>query len=71
MSPGAHTGDGSTDLIIVRKTHHVNYLRYLVRSVMVMVMMVMVVLVPLMMKHLIVVNYLHCLVWSVQTDTPA
>ena len=52
MSPGAHTGDGSTDLIIVRKTHHVNYLRYLVRSV-----MVVVVLVPLMMKHLIVVNY--------------
>ena len=64
MSPGAHTGDGSTDLIIVRKTHHVNYLRYLVRSVMLVV-------VPLMMKHLIVVNYLHYLVWSVQTDTPA
>ena len=59
MSPGAHTGDGSTDLIIVRKTHHVNYLRYLVRSVMVMLVMVMVmvVLMPLMMKHLIVVNY--------------
>ena len=31
MSPGAHTGDGATDLILVRKTHHVNYLRYLVR----------------------------------------
>lgn len=31
MSPGAHTGDGATDLIIVRQTHHVNYLRYLVR----------------------------------------
>jgi len=31
MSPGAHTGDGATDLIIVRRTHHVNYLRYLVR----------------------------------------
>lgn len=31
MSPGAHTGDGATDLIIVRRTHHLNYLRYLVR----------------------------------------
>ena len=50
MSPGAHTGDGSTDLIIVRKTHHVNYLRYLIRSVMLVVL-------PLIMKHLIVVNY--------------
>lgn len=31
ISPGAHTGDGSTDLILVKRTGHLNYLRYLVR----------------------------------------
>merc|ERR1719320_1472720 len=32
MSPGAHTGDGSTDLIIVHKTSYLNYFRYLFRT---------------------------------------
>ena len=32
MSPAAHTGDGATDLIIVHKTSHFNYFRYLFRT---------------------------------------
>lgn len=32
MSPSAHTGDGATDLIIVKKTSHLNYFRYLFRT---------------------------------------
>jgi len=32
LSPSAHTGDGTTDIIIVHKTHHLNYLRYLYRT---------------------------------------
>jgi len=32
MSPGAHTGDGSTDLIIVHNTSLLNYFRYLFRT---------------------------------------
>jgi ceramide kinase len=32
MSPAAHTGDGATDLIIVHKTSHLNYFRYLFRT---------------------------------------
>ena len=32
MSPGAHTGDGATDLIIVHKTSYINYFRYLFRT---------------------------------------
>jgi len=32
MSPCAHRGDGATDLIIVHKTSHLNYFRYLFRT---------------------------------------
>jgi len=32
VSPGAHRGDGTTDLILVRKTSHLNYLRYMLRT---------------------------------------
>jgi len=32
MSPGAHTGDGATDLIIVHDTSYLNYFRYLFRT---------------------------------------
>merc|ERR1719228_1508552 len=32
MSPGAHTGDGATDLIIVHNTSDLKYLHYLART---------------------------------------
>ena len=32
MDPAAHTGDGCQDIIIVQKTSHLGFLRYLVRS---------------------------------------
>ena len=32
LTPSAHLGDGNLDLILVKKTSRVNYLRYLIRT---------------------------------------